>query len=356
MAEQRSISLGDLARQAGAELSGDPTLTVDHVATLEEAGRGAVTFLANTRYRRFLATTKASAVVLSPEERDGFPGAALVSDNPYLVFARVAQLLLPVDQLNEPVKVHPTAQVHPQAVLAPDVRVGAQAVIGARAQLAEGVVIGAGTVLGADVRVGADSLIAANVTIADAVIIGARAVLHPGVVIGADGFGFANDAGRWVKVPQTGSVQLGDDVEIGANSCVDRGALGDTIIGEGVKIDNLVQVGHNVRIGAHTAIAGCVAIAGSTTIGKGCLIGGAVGIAGHLTIADGVTVTAMTGVSRSIRKRGVYSGSTLMQPSQEWRRNLVRSGQLDEMYRRLRELERELADMKKKQVGNNELH
>lgn len=347
MTEQFGISLGELARQTGAELSGDPTLVVDHVATLEHAAQGAISFLANPRYRRFLADTRATAVVLAPDEREGFQGAALVTSNPYLVFARIAQLLLREDAQESP-GVHPTAQIHPHAELAGDVSVGAHAVIEARASLGTGVRIGAGVVIGRGAVIGDHSRIAANVTIADSVVVGARAILHAGVVLGADGFGFANDRGVWVKVPQTGTVRLGDDVEIGANSCIDRGALGDTIIGDGVKIDNLVQVGHNVRIGAHTAIAGCVAIAGSTTIGKHCLIGGAVGIAGHLTIADGVTVTAMTGVSRGIRKQGVYSGSTLMQPSQEWRKNLVRSGQLDDMYRRLRDLERELAEMKEK--------
>lgn len=347
MTEQIGISLGELARLTGAKLSGDPALIVDHVATLEDATPGAVGFLANSRYRRFLARTQATVVVLKPEERDAFSGAALVTDNPYLVFARIAQMLIR-DDGSSAAGVHPSAQVHPTAELAADVRVGAQAVVGAEAQLRSGVRIGAGAVLGRGVVIGEQSRIAANVTIEDGVVVGARAILHAGVVLGADGFGFANDGGAWIKVPQTGSVRLGDDVEIGANSCVDRGALGDTIIGDGVKIDNLVQVGHNVRIGTQTAIAGCVAIAGSTIIGKRCMIGGAVGIAGHLTIVDGVTVTAMTGVSRSIRKRGVYSGSTLMQPSQEWRRNLVRSGQLDDMYRRLRALERELAEMKEK--------
>jgi UDP-3-O-[3-hydroxymyristoyl] glucosamine N-acyltransferase len=338
------MSLGELARRTGAELIGDPAVVVDHVATLEEAGPGAVSFLANPRYRRFLGRTRAAAVVVSPDDRGTCPAAALVAANPYLVFARAAQLLMAAEPPAP--GVHETAFVHPQAVVADGVSVGPCAVIDAGARIGRGVSIGAGTVIGRRASVGDHARIAANVTIADAVVVGARVILHGGVVLGADGFGFANDRGRWVKVPQTGTVRIGDDVEIGANSCVDRGALGDTVVEAGVKIDNLVQVGHNVRIGAHTAIAGCAAIAGSTTIGSRCMIGGAVAIAGHLSIADKVTITGMTAVTRGIRESGVYSGSPQMLPNNDWRKNAVRFGYLDEMYRRMRKLEAELVDMK----------
>jgi UDP-3-O-[3-hydroxymyristoyl] glucosamine N-acyltransferase len=344
MAERAGLSLGELARRTGAELIGDPAVVVDHVATLEEAGPGAVSFLANPRYRRFLDRTRATAVVVSPDDRSACPAAALVAANPYLVFARVAQMLM----AGEPPApgIHETAFVHPQAAVAGDASVGPCAVIDAGARIGRGVSIGAGTVVGRNALIGDYSRIAANVTIADAVVVGAGVILHGGVVLGADGFGFANDQGQWVKIPQSGSVRIGDDVEIGANSCVDRGALGDTVIETGVKIDNLVQVAHNVRIGAHTAIAGCAAIAGSTTIGCRCMIGGAVTIAGHLSIADNVTITGMTAVTRSIRESGVYSGSPPMLPNRDWRKNAVRFGYLDDMYRRLRQLEAELADMK----------
>jgi UDP-3-O-[3-hydroxymyristoyl] glucosamine N-acyltransferase len=344
MAGRVGFSLGELAERTGAELSGDPAVVVDHAATLEVAGPGAVSFLANPRYRRFLATTGASVVVLSAADREGCPTAALITPNPYLVFARIAQLLVP-----EPAPVpgvHPTAVVDPQATLAADASVGPHAVIGAGTAIGAGTMVGAGTVLGRDVVVGERCRIAANVTIADGVVVGSRVILHGGVVLGADGFGFANDRGVWVKVPQIGTVRIGDDVEIGANSCVDRGAIGDTVVETGVKIDNLVQIGHNVRVGSHTAIAACAAIAGSTTVGSRCMIGGAVAIAGHLSIADDVVITGMTAVSRSIRERGVYSGSPQMLPNHDWRRNTVRFGHLDDMHRRLRELEAELADMK----------
>lgn len=344
MTKRIGITLGELAQRTGAELIGDPALVVDHVATLEQAGAGAVSFLANPRYRRFLANTGATVVVLSPDDSTACPTAALVASNPYLVFARIAQMLV----VSEPPLpgVHETAVVDPLAELADGVSIGPHVVIEAHARLERGVSVGAGTFIGSHAVIGADSRIAANVTIATAVVIGARAIVHSGAVLGADGFGFANDRGAWIKVPQSGGVRIGDDVEIGANTCIDRGALGDTVIEDGVKIDNLVQVGHNVHIGAQTAVAGLTAFAGSSTIGRRCMIGGSSAIAGHLTIADNVTITGMTGVSRSIREAGVYSASPLMQPYQEWRKNTVRSGQLDAMYRRLRDLEAELADMK----------
>lgn len=350
-AERKGISLEELARRTGAELvGGDPAAVVDRVATLEGATAGAVSFLANPRYRRFLAKTQATAVVLSPNDREACPTAALVAANPYLVFARVAQLLA-VEEPPAP-GVHPTAVVDPGAVLAEDVSVGPHAVIEAQARLERGVVVGAGSIVGRRAHIGEHSRLAANVTVGHDVVVGARAILHSGVVLGADGFGFANDGGTWVKVPQTGTVRIGNDVEIGANTCVDRGALGDTVIEDGVKIDNLVQVGHNVRVGAHTAIAGLTALAGSTTIGRRCMIGGSSAIAGHLSIADGVTITGMTGVTHTIREAGVYSSSPLMQPYQEWRKNTVRSGHLDAMYRRLRSLEAELAAIKAR-LGEN---
>ncbi|NLO80411.1 MAG: UDP-3-O-(3-hydroxymyristoyl)glucosamine N-acyltransferase [Xanthomonadaceae bacterium] len=349
MTDQPGYSLGELSRLTGAKLVGDANLRVQRVATLADAAPGSISFLANRRYRRYLSSTRATAVILAPVDLDDCPTAALVTDNPYLVFAKVAQLLAPPEQPQA--GIHETAVVHPEARLGEGVSIGPYVVIEAHAQLEDRVAVGAGSYIGSHARIGADSRIAPLVSIGARVVIGARAIIHSGAVIGADGFGFANDRGRWVKVPQLGSVRLGDDVEVGANTCIDRGALGDTIIEDGVKIDNLVQVGHNVRIGAGTAVAGLTAFAGSSTIGRHCMIGGSSAIAGHLTIADNVTITGMTGVSRSIREPGVYSASPLMQPYQEWRKNTVRSGQLDAMYRRLRDLEAELAEMKARLEG-----
>lgn len=346
VSERPGFSLGELSRLTGAELVGDANLRIERVATLEGAGSGAISFLANRRYRRFLAKTKASAVILAPADREACPAAALVTANPYLVFAKVAQLLAPPDL--PPAGVHASAVVHPLAQLGEGVSIGPHVVIEAHARLEQGVIVGAGSYIGSHAHIGEHSRIAPLVSIGAQVSVGARAILHSGVVLGADGFGFANEGGRWIKVPQQGGVKLGDDVEVGANTCIDRGALGDTVIEDGVKIDNLVQVGHNVRIGAGTAVAGLTAFAGSSTIGRHCMIGGSSAIAGHLTITDNVTITGMTGVSRSIREPGVYSASPLMQPYQEWRKNTVRSGQLDAMYRRLRDLEAELAEMKAK--------
>ncbi len=339
------LTLGELAQWAGAELHGDPHAVVTRVATLGEAGPGSVSFFANARYRGQLKATRATAVVVAPDAVGDCPVAALVAKNPYLIFARITRRLNP-EAVPAP-GVAGSAVVHPDAKLGENVSIGECAVIDHGAQLGDRVRIGAGAYIGPGARIGDDSRIGARVVVADGVIIGARAVIHPGAVLGADGFGFANNSGRWEKVPQIGTVRLGDDVDIGANTTIDRGALGDTVIGDGVKIDNLVQVAHNVQIGAHTAIAGCVGISGSSKIGKHCMIGGGVGLAGHLEIADGVTVTGMTLVSRSIREPGsVYSGGMHMAPAPAWRKNAVRFGQLDDMYRRLRELERELAALK----------
>ena len=344
MADVAGVRLAELAQWAGVELRGDPDARVDRVATLEGAGPGAVTFLANPRYRRYLGATQATAVVLHPDEAEHCPVAALLSTNPYLSFARIAAYLNPPPAV-EP-GVHPAAWVHPDAVLDEGVSVDAQAAVHAGARIGAGTRVGSGTVVEAGAVIGRDCRIAANVTIGTGVVVGDRVVIHAGAVLGADGFGFANDKGRWVKVPQIGSVRIGDDVEIGACTCIDRGALGDTVVEEGVKLDNQIQVGHNVRIGAHTAIAAATAIAGSTTIGKRCTIGGAVAMAGHLTIVDGAVITGMTAVSRSITEPGIYSSGTQMVDNHTWRKSAVRFNHLDEMYRRLRELETELAAVK----------
>ena len=321
-----AATLGELAKRIGAELHGDARLSVARMATLDQAENGDLSFLYNRRYRKFLKVTAATAVILTPADLADCPVSALVMENPYLGYAKAAMLLAPP---RRPVAgIHPTAVVDADVEVDPSASIGAHAVVGAGSRLGAQVVVGAASVLGHEVRIGDFSRIAANVTLCDGTSIGRRCIVHAGAVIGADGFGFARDAQRWVKIPQIGSVHIGDDVEIGANTTIDRGALKDTIIEDGVKIDNLVQIGHNCHIGEHTAVAGCVGIAGSVTIGRRCLIGGAVGIAGHIEIGDDVTITAMTGVHRSINKAGVYSSAWPAQENRVWHRYLALLGRL----------------------------
>ncbi len=336
------VRLAELAVRFGCELRGDPDAVVDRVATLADATPGAIAFLANPRYRRQLGATRATAVVLDASLADECPVAVLAHANPYATFARIAALL------------HPPAPfapgVHSAAIVEAGAQVDASAWIGAGCFVARGARVGPGVFLGPgcmvleEVVIGADSRCVASVTLCTGVRIGARCLLHPGSVIGADGFGQAPDAGRYVKVPQLGSVVIGDDVEIGANTTIDRGTLGDTVIEEGVRIDNLVQIGHNVRVGAHTVIAGCSGISGSTTLGRRCMIAGMVGIAGHLTICDDVVVTGRTMVSASIHRPGMYSGTLHAEETRVFRRNAARFQRLDELARRVRRLERGAAE------------
>ena len=331
------LRLAELAVRFGCELRGDPDTLVERVAPQQDAAPGSLAFLANPKYRKHLATPRASAVVLDAAAAGECPVAALVARNPYAVYARIAQLLYPVPGF--------VPGRHPSAVVEDGAAVDASAWIGAQAYVATGTVIGPrvfvgpGSVLQAGVRLGADTRLVARVTLGEGVRIGSRCILHPGAVIGADGFGHAPDAGAYVKVPQVGSVVLGDDVEVGANSTIDRGAIGDTEIGEGVKIDNLVQIGHNCRVGAHTVIAGCAGISGSTSIGRRCMIGGMVGMAGHIEICDDVAITGLSAVTGSIRQPGVYSATLPADEVRRFRRNAARFGQLDDMARRLRRLE-----------------
>ena len=311
-------SLGELAVRFGLELRGAPEIRVSRVATLSQGAPGTLSFLANSRYRRSLSSTGASAVVVSPAEADGCPVAALIAKNPYLSYARIAELMYP-----EPRAI---PGIHATAVVASGARVPASATVGPLAVIEEGVElgervdIGPGSIVQAGARIGDDSRLVARVNLYPGVFIGRRCLLHSGAVIGADGFGFAPDGGAWVKVPQVGSVRIGDDVEIGANTTIDRGAIDDTVVEHGVKLDNQIQVGHNVTIGAHTAIAACTGISGSTTIGQRCMIGGMVGFAGHLTIADDVVITGCSLVSASIKEAGSYSSGMPTVPSRAWRR------------------------------------
>jgi len=315
---QADYSLGELAVRFGLELRGDPALRVSHVATLSSAGEGSVSFLANSRLRKHLGASRATVVVVDPRDVDACPAAALIGSNPHAAFARIATLLYPLPA--EPPGIHPSAVIAADSRIAASASVGPFCVVEAGAELGERVRLGAGCSVLTGVRIGADTHLMPRVTLYPRVRIGARCLLHTGAVIGADGFGFAPDAGTWVKVPQVGGVRIGDDVEIGANTTVDRGAIEDTVIENGVKLDNQIQVGHNVVIGAHTAIAACTGISGSTIIGKRCMIGGMVGFAGHLTIADDVSVTGCSLVSASIRQAGSYSSGMPTVESRAWRR------------------------------------
>ena len=335
-----AISLAELAAQLDVPFRGDGSVRIEGVATLQNAVAGRLSFLANPRYRQYLGGTQAAAVVIAPQDEEYCPVPALIGSNPYAIYARAAALLYPPAPAQR--GVHAMACVDRQAQVAEDAWIGPMTVIEAGAVIEAGVQVGPGCIVGAGARVGEHSSLVANVTLCHGVRIGRRALLHPGVVIGSDGFGIANEAGHWIKVPQVGSVVIGDDVEIGANTSIDRGAVEDTVLEDGVKLDNQIQVGHNVRIGAHTAIAGCVGIAGSARIGRHCAIGGGAGILGHLELADHVQVTAMTLVTRSITEAGVYSSGVPAQPGKVWNRNYARFRQLDELARRVRELERKL--------------
>jgi UDP-3-O-[3-hydroxymyristoyl] glucosamine N-acyltransferase len=337
-----SLTLGELAEQIKGELQkGDPDCRVTAVATLQNAGAGDISFLANAGYRKYLSGTQATAVILGQDDAADCPVAVIVSSNPYASYARAAALILPAPGnksgvhaaavLDEDCTVDDSAWVGPGCIIEKG------AVIHAGVQLAGGCFIGAGSVIGAD------SKLSANVVVCHDVTIGKRVNIAPGAVIGSDGFGLANDNGRWLNVPQLGSVRVGDDVEIGSNTTIDRGALDDTVLEEGVRLDNQIQIAHNVHIGAHTAIAGCVGISGSARIGKYCMIGGGAGIVGHLEITDRVVITGMTMVTKSITKAGVYSSGVPAQENDAWNKTYARMRQLDKLARKLNALERAIA-------------
>ncbi|VAW82415.1 UDP-3-O-[3-hydroxymyristoyl] glucosamine N-acyltransferase, partial [hydrothermal vent metagenome] len=300
-----TLSLAQLADHLGAKLRGEGDVLINHVATLSDAGPGAVSFLSNARYRHQLAGCKASAIILDETDATQTPMAALIIAQPYLAYAKTVKLLHPREPLRE--GIHPLACVDADALVDSTAWIGAHSVIEANARIGAGTQVGPACIVGAGVRIGRDCDLIARVTVLASACLDDRVMLHPGVVIGSDGFGQARTETGWEKVPQIGSVQIADDVEIGANSCIDRGALGDTVIETGVRIDNQVQVAHNVFIGAHTAIAACVGISGSAKIGRFCTLAGGVGVVGHLTIADHVDITGMSMVTRSIDRAGSYS-------------------------------------------------
>lgn len=338
MANNHEYTLGDIAEQIGAQLFGDASTVIHGIGTLEKAGQGEISFLSNRRYAGLLKNTGATAVILNADDQPICPVDSLVVENPYLAFALASRLLYPdkdiIPGIDPSVSYDQTAQIHPDSYIGPHVTIGAGSVILA------GVYIGAGCTIGNNVKIGTDTRISPNVVMYDDVQIGERCILHSGVVIGADGFGIANDKGRWVKIPQVGSVIIGNDVEIGANTTIDRGALENTIVADGVKIDNQVQIGHNVHIGTDTAIAGCVAIAGSTYIGKRCMIGGACGISGHIEICDDVVLMGMTGVANSIKEPGVYGSGIPAMDVKLWRKNIAVFKQLFMLNSRVRKIEK----------------
>ena len=336
----KSVTLKELSLILDGVVQGDETLVINSVATLEHATAGQISFLANSKYRAQLESTQASAVLLSAKDAQDYPGTALVVKDPYVGFARVAQLLDTTPKAA--MGIHPSAQIDPSAQLGEGVAIGANVVIGANVILGENVQIGAGTVIGQDSIIGSNSRLWANVTLYHNVHLGQDCIIHSGAVIGSDGFGYANERGQWVKIPQTGGVRIGDRVEIGANSTIDRGALGHTEIHNGVIIDNQVQVAHNDIIGENTAIAGSTTIAGSVTIGKYCIIGGNCAIAGHLSIADGVHISGATNITGNMREPGLYSSATVAMDNKLWRKNTVRFRQLDELFQRVKTLEKNL--------------
>ncbi len=334
-----SVSLGELAVLFGCELRGNPDVRVERVATLGNADADSISFLANTRYRDQLRQTRAAAVVLDAKSAEHCSVAALVCANPYATYARVAALLNPPPAL--PPGIHASAVVADSARVDPTAHIGPLSVIGERVVLGPRVVIGPHCVIEEDVHVSEDVRLVAHVTLCHGVDIGPRCLLHPGVVIGADGFGFAPESPKWVKVPQVGSVRLEADVEIGANTTIDRGAIDDTVLEEGVKLDNQIQIGHNVRIGAHTVIAACTGISGSTVIGRRCLIAGMVAMGGHLEVADDVTITGTSMISHSITSPGVYSSGIPFEEARAWRRLVAHFKRLGLYADRLKKLERQ---------------
>lgn len=321
-------------------MRGDPDCLISSVAPLAHAGDGDIAFLTTARYRELLVATRASAVILEPEYLEDCPVNALVTDQPYVLYARVAQLLHPQPAIVP--GIHPSVCIGENCEISSQAAVAAGVVIGNGVDIADDVSVGANCVIGDSVEIGSGSRISSNVSIGARSVIGNRVRIQSGAVIGEAGFGFANDGGVWIRIPQLGRVVIGDDVDIGANTTIDRGALGDTVIEQGVKLDNQIQIAHNVRVGAHTAIAGCTGIAGSTTIGKRCAIGGGVGISGHLDIADDVILTGTTFVSQSIDRKGSYSSGVPFEPTRSWRRNFLRMRQLDDTARRLSRLERNI--------------
>ncbi|KDB07638.1 UDP-3-O-(3-hydroxymyristoyl) glucosamine N-acyltransferase [Burkholderia sp. lig30] len=355
-----ALTLEELVKRFGGEIVGDRLCQVGGLAPLDQAGSQQLAFLANPKYLAQVESTRAGAVLIAPRDLEKLGAAAsgrpagrnfIVTPNPYAYFARVAQMFIDLAAPQRPAGVHPSATIDPAAQVAASAVIGPRVTIEAGAVIEDGVQLDANVFIGHGTRIGAGSHLYPNVTIYHGCRIGPRAIVHAGAVIGSDGFGFAPDfvgdgdarTGSWVKIPQVGGVSIGPDVEIGANTTIDRGAMADTVIDECVKIDNLVQIGHNCRIGAYTVIAGCAGIAGSTTIGRHCMIGGAVGIAGHVKLGDYVIVTAKSGVSKSLPKAGIYTSAFPAVDHGDWNKSAAIVRNLDKLRDRIKALEAELA-------------
>ncbi len=330
-------SLGELATEFGCELVGDPETRVDRVATLANASPASVGFLASPAYRSELLSTKAAAVVLTEADAGDCPVAALISDDPYATYALIAGVLH--QPAGHAAGIHSSAVIADSASISDSAHVSANVVIGEDCTISDGVYLAAGCVLGKRCSIGRDSQVLVNATLVGDVRIGERTIVHPGAVIGSDGFGNVRGDSGWIKIPQLGGVVIGSDVEIGTNTAVDRGAIDDTIIEDGVRLDNLIQIGHNARIGAHTAIAGMTAIAGSATVGKRCMIAGLAGVIGHVTVCDDAVITAQALITKDIREPGVYSATFGAEKDQDWKRMIVRFRRSEALEKRVAELE-----------------
>lgn len=331
------VSLGELATRFGCELIGDPDIEISDVASLPNATSTSLSFLSNPSYKTQLPSTNAAAVILRPADADECPVAAILHDDPYACYARMASLVHPPPSF-EP-GVHVSAVVDASATVAVTAHLSANVVIGERTRIGDNVFVGPGTVIGPDCEIGDDCRLLANVTLARAVRMGKRGLIHPGAVLGADGFGNAMTPEGWVKVPQVGGVAIGDDVEIGANTTVDCGAIDDTVIEDGVRIDNLCMIAHNVHVGAHTAMAAQTGISGSTTIGKRCMFAGNTGAVGHITICDDVVILGKAMVTKDITDPGPYSGMFGAEPARTWAKHVGRVRRLESLQKRVRKLE-----------------
>jgi UDP-3-O-[3-hydroxymyristoyl] glucosamine N-acyltransferase len=343
-----AATLAELARRFGGRLRGVGDVEITGVAALDRAGPKQIAYVNDPKHRRQLDATRASALILTEADAQGYAGNAIVVDQPQLCFARIAAFLHPAPTVRP--GVHPTAVVDAAARVSARASIGPGAVVETGAVIAEAVEIGAGCYVGRDARIGAGTRLVGHVWIGERCVIGERCLLHPGAVVGGEGFGYAKDGERWIKIPQLGRVVIGDDVEIGANTTIDRGTLGDTEIADGVKVDNLVQIAHNVRVGEHTAMAACVGIAGSAVIGRRCTFGGQVGIADHLTIADDVHVLGTSLIAGSIAEPGVYSSAIPAEPASRWRRQAARLRRLDELFQRLRDIEEAVKKLKEERT------
>ena len=347
-----AVRVADVAARLSASVRGDTERLISGVASLASATISDLAYFSGNRRGIHPGKTSAGVVLCQAKDQDALPSGAvlILVSNPQSAFVDVLEWLFPRPEATK--CIDPSAHIHPEAYLADDVTVGPHVVIGAGCHIESGVQIGPGCILGENVSIGSDTELIARVTVMNQCVIGARCVIQPGAVIGSDGFGLVNEQGRWRRVPQLGRVVIGDDVDIGANTTIDRGALDDTRIDHGAKLDNLIQIAHNVEIGAHSAIAGCAGLAGSSIVGKYCTLGGGVGLAGHLTLADGVHVTGMSMVTRSIRQPGVYSAGTPLDTNENWHKNAARFKQLERIVHRVQALESGLNTLRNKDEEN----